>query len=88
MKHAKDDGVILVIGFPRVDGMAKQGGTCKDQLGHGLNMSISYNMHSSMGDHFGVIPSKRAFSERIKFGAVAEVDILGTVIVEVVVLVS
>ena len=30
-------------------------------------MSISYNMHSYTGGHLGVIPSKRAFLERVKF---------------------
>ena len=46
---------------------------------------LKHRKHSFSDGRLGVIPSKRAFSERIKFSAVAKVDVLGKVIVEVVV---
>ena len=50
---------------------------------------ISYNMHSSVhGRRLEVIPSKRANGAVLVRCKVEEVDVLGTFIVEVVVLVS
>ena len=66
----QDGGVNPDSGFPRDGGMAKEGHR-KRQLDHDANTSISYNTCiRSTGDRLGVIPLKRAFSERFEFGAV------------------
>ena len=62
-ERAKDGGVILVTGFPRVDGMAN--GDVHETNGHGANTEfISYNTCiRSTGVVPAVIPSKRSLSE-------------------------
>ena len=66
-QHARDGGVLPTIGFPRDGGMANEE-RAKTSLGHGANTRfISDNMHSSTdGRHLGIIPLKRAFSERFE----------------------
>ena len=66
-EHARDGGVIPVTGFPWVGGMANEEERAKTN-GHGANTSILYNTHS-FGPRLivsGLIPSKRAFSERFE----------------------
>ena len=59
-------------------------GTIRTRSKHRVH--LIQHMHSVHGHHLGVIPSKRAFSERVEFVVeVVEVDVLATV-VEVVVL--
>ena len=75
----KDGGVIPDSGFPRDGDMANEE-RAKTSLGHGANTSISYNTHAFVhGRRLGVIPLKRALSERVEF------DGRGTLVVEVLV---
>ena len=49
------------------------------QIEHGASTSISYITHAFVhGGRLGVIPSKRALSERFGSSGVEEVDVLGT----------
>ena len=60
-EHARDGGVLLTTGFPWDGGMANEE-RAKTSLGHGANMSISYNTHAFVrGRRLGFIPLKRAF---------------------------
>ena len=60
-------GVIPASGFPRDGGTAKEGHR-KDDLITEQTMHLIQHMHSVHGRRLGVIPSKRAFSERFEFG--------------------
>ena len=61
----QDGGVIPASGFPRDGGTAKEGHRKDDSITV-QNSSISYNPHSFSEGRLGVIPSKRAFSERFE----------------------
>ena len=61
----QDGGVIPTSGFPRDGGTAKEGHR-KDDLITEQTMHLIQHMHSVHGRRLGVIPSKRAFSERFE----------------------
>ena len=62
-QHARDGGVLPASGFPRDSGMqtSDKRTRCKHRV------HLIQHMHSVHGRRLGVIPSKRAFSERIEF---------------------
>ena len=69
VKHARDGGVLPTTGFPRDDGMAKEGHR-KDDLITEQTMHLIQHMHSVHGRRLEVIPLKHAFSKRAEFDAV------------------
>ena len=80
---SKDGGVIPVTGCPmRRRYQARETTNIHERIQH-PNMHLIQHAFVR-GGRLGVIPSRRDFSERIKF--VAEVDVLATFVVVVVVL--
>ena len=61
----QDGGVIPTTGFPRDGGTAKEGHRKDDSITE-QTMHLIQHMHSVTIGHLGVIPSKRAFSERFE----------------------
>ena len=66
----KDGGVIPDTGFPRDGGMAKEGRARNKRARCKHVVQLIHARASHRGRRLGVIPLKRAFSERIGFDAV------------------
>ena len=83
-ERAKDGGVIPVTGFPRVNDGDKETSDNLDMVQTRASQTSQAFVH---GRRLGVIPSKRAFigTDQVRRGE-GEVDVLGTFVVEVVVL--
>ena len=81
----QDGGVIPDSGFPRDGGMANEEGTRTKQTGTMQTYGSSHTTHAlGHGRRLGVIPSKRAFSERFESSREVVVHV-ATVVVHIIV---